>query len=134
MSVLEDGTISIDDGATERAIRTFAISKRSSMFSTSIEGTEASAVMYSILETAKANHVNVYLYLRYLLEEITKHLDDTNMDFPEAMMPWSQEYLSYENCNQRQLPLNNRIRGVSGEKPVLPKTPRKKDADSLMAS
>ena len=124
---LEDGHVPIDDGATERAIRDFAISKKNSLFFDSVNGAKAGAVMYSILETAKANGVNVYLYLLYLLEEITKHLEDTNLDFLDAMLPWSQEYQKYEKSNLKISP-DSFILGEPGMKPVLPKTPRKKDS------
>jgi len=123
---LEDGYIPIDDGASERAIRKFAISKRGSLFYDSINGAEAAAIMYSIMETARANKVNVLVYIRYLLEEISKHLNDTNLDFLETMMPWSTEYLTYErHCIDN--PADTYIIGEAGVDLVLPKTPRKSD-------
>ncbi len=53
--------------------------------------------MYSIVETAKANGANVEMYLRYLLEEMPKHLDDKDRSFLSDMMPWSDKYKEYEN-------------------------------------
>ena len=47
--------------------------------------------MYSIVETAKANELNIYQYFRFLLTEIPKHMDDTNLEFLDAMLPWSKE-------------------------------------------
>ncbi len=121
---LDDGQVPIDDGATERAIRTFAISKKNSMFCGSPRGAEATAIMYSILETAKANNCNVYLYLRYLLEEITRHLEDTTMSFLDAMLPWAEEYRAYEaQCLERSM--DSWLVGTHGKKPELPKTPKK---------
>jgi transposase len=125
---LDDGNIPIDDGATERAIRSFAIGRSNWMACDSMTGAEAAAIMYTIVETAKANKVNVYRYIRYLLEEIPKHLGDKNLDFLDDMLPWSEKYLSYE-----------RIRTNSMPKPVLkenefdtkPKTPRKSDGSDL---
>ncbi|MCI5533715.1 MAG: transposase domain-containing protein, partial [Firmicutes bacterium] len=46
---------------------------------------------YSIVETAKANELNIYQYFRFLLTEIPKHMDDTNLEFLDAMLPWSKE-------------------------------------------
>ena len=117
---LEDGTIPIDDGYTERKIRTFAISKRSSLFSNSIRGAEASAIMYSILETAKANNANVFLYLKYLLEEVSKHLDDTDLSFLDMMMPWSPKYKIYESEKKKNL-LTDYIQGTPGAELIYPK-------------
>ena len=52
---LEDGHLSIDNNATERAVRNFAIGRRNWLFSKSIKGAEASAAIYSITETAILN-------------------------------------------------------------------------------
>lgn len=46
-----------------------------------ISGAKASAVIYSIVETAKANNLNVYEYIKHLLTEIPNHMDDKNLDF-----------------------------------------------------
>ena len=40
---------------------------------------EVSAVIYSLVETAKANNLNIYEYLKYLLDKIPEHMDDTNL-------------------------------------------------------
>ncbi|MBR1476747.1 MAG: transposase domain-containing protein [Lachnospiraceae bacterium] len=56
-----------------------------------ISGAKASAVVYSIVETAKANGIRVYDYLEYLLTEIPEHMDDNNLDFLEDLMPWSDK-------------------------------------------
>ena len=47
----------------------------------SIRGAEVSAIMYSLVETAKANGLRVYEYLEYVLTELTAHQDDTSHDF-----------------------------------------------------
>lgn len=52
------------------------------------DGAQAAAIMYSIIETAKAN---AYYYLLYLLEEVPKHLSGTDRGFLDGMMPWSEE-------------------------------------------
>lgn len=78
------------------------------------------------METARANKVNVLVYIRYLLEEISKHLNYTNLDFLETMMPWSTEYLTYERHCIDNL-ADTYIIGEAGVDLVLPKTPRKSD-------
>ena len=54
-----------------------------------IPGAEASAIIYSIAETAKANHLKPYEYFRYVLTEIPKHMDDKDLSFLEELLPWS---------------------------------------------
>ena len=56
-----------------------------------INGAKASAIIYSIAETAKANHLKPYDYFEYLLEEIPKHMDDTDQSFLEDLLPWSDK-------------------------------------------
>ena len=86
---LEDGNIPIDNSATERAIRPFTIGKANWHIIDTIHGAEASATIYSLVETAKANQLKIYEYLKHLLTEIPKHMDDTGMDFLEDLFPWS---------------------------------------------
>ncbi|MCH5342437.1 MAG: transposase [Acetatifactor sp.] len=54
---LTDGEISINSSAAERAIRTFCIGKKNGLFHDSIKGAEASAMIYSISETAKYEYI-----------------------------------------------------------------------------
>ena len=63
---LEDGHLSIDNKAAERAIKNFAIGRRNWLFSKSIRGAEASATIYSITETAILNGLKPYNYLTYV--------------------------------------------------------------------
>lgn len=53
-----------------------------------IDGAKASAVVYSIGETAKANGLNPYGYYEYLLSEIPKHMGDKNLEFLDVLLPW----------------------------------------------
>ena len=52
---------------------------------------EASAIIYSIVETCKLNNLNIFYYISHLLTEIPKHMDDTNLDFLEDALPWSEK-------------------------------------------
>ena len=87
---LEDGNVPIDNSATERAIRPFTIGRANWHIIDSVHGAQASAVIYSLVETAKANKLKIYAYLKHLLTEIPKHMDDTNLDFLEDLLPWSE--------------------------------------------
>jgi len=86
---LEDGEVPMDNNATEEALRGFCIGKHNWRVIDSIDGAKASAVIYSIGETAKANGLNPYEYYEYLLSEIPKHMEDKNLEFLDALLPWS---------------------------------------------
>ena len=60
-----------------------------------INGAKSSAIIYSIVETAKANNVKPYEYVEYVLGELTKHMDDKNRDFLKDLMPWSEALPEY---------------------------------------
>ena len=86
---LEDGDVPMDNNASERAIRGFCIGKKNWQMIDTINGAKASAIIYSIAETAKANNLKPYDYFEYLLSEISKHMDDTDKSFLEDLLPWS---------------------------------------------
>ena len=54
-----------------------------------VHGAKASATVYSLVETAKANRLKPYEYLKHLLTEIPKHMDDADSSFLEELLPWS---------------------------------------------
>jgi transposase len=64
---LSDGRLDIDNNSTERMIKPFALGRKNWLFSGNENGANASAIIYSLLETAKANHLEPYAYFRYLL-------------------------------------------------------------------
>ena len=91
---LTDGEVPIDDSASERALRNFTVGRKNWVTINTVRGAQASAVIYSITETARANSLNVYYYIRYLLTELMKRKDkDGNIDeaMLESIMPWSKE-------------------------------------------
>jgi hypothetical protein len=88
---LSDGRIPIDNNASERAIRGFCIGRNNWKLIDTIHGANASAMIYSITETAKANKLNPYKYLKHLLSEIPKYMDGSNLAFLDALLPWSPE-------------------------------------------
>ena len=87
---LENGDVPIDNNASERAIRGFCIGKKNWQMIDTINGAKTSAIIYSIVETAKANNLKPYDYIQYILEEIPKHMDDTDCSFLENLLPWSE--------------------------------------------
>ena len=88
---LADGEVPMDNNASERAIRGFCIGKKNWQVIDTINGAESSAIIYSIVETAKANRLKPYEYIVHLLTEIPKHMDDKNQDFLKDLLPWSPE-------------------------------------------
>lgn len=68
----DDGRLNIDNNRAERAIKPFVIGRKNWLFSNTEKGAGASAVIYSIIETAKANGINTDAYLKMLLEELPK--------------------------------------------------------------
>lgn len=88
---LSDGDVPMDNNASERAIRGFTVGRKNWQMIDTINGANASAVIYSIAETAKANNLKPYEYFEYLLSEIPKHMDDHDLAFMEDLLPWSPE-------------------------------------------
>ncbi len=93
---LDDGRLEIDNNAAENAIRPFVIGRKNWLFSASVRGITASANLYSLIETAKANGLEPYAYLRYLFEKLPKA---ETVDAIEALLPGN---LSGDHINIRQ--------------------------------
>ncbi len=85
---LEDGRCHIDNNFVENKIRPFAIGRKRWLFSATVAGANASAALYSIVETAKANGLEPYAYLRLLCEKLP--VAQTLADF-EELLPWNQK-------------------------------------------
>ena len=81
---LDDGRLEIDNNLAENAIRPFVIGRKNWLFSNSVRGVKASANFYSLIETAKANGLEPYAYLRYLFTELPKA---ETVDAIEALLP-----------------------------------------------
>lgn len=86
---LTDGDIPMDNNYAEQAIRPFTIGRKNFVLSGSDRGAKASAAIYSLVETAKANGLNTYQYLELLLTEIPAHMDDKSLSFLDRLLPWS---------------------------------------------
>ena len=86
---LDDGEVPMDNNAAEQSIRGFCIGKKNWVMIDTINGAKSSAIIYSIVETAKANNLRPYNYFEYLLTEIPKHLDEKDYSFCEDLLPWS---------------------------------------------
>lgn len=90
---LDDGEVPIDDSASERALRNFTIGRKNWMTINTVRGAQASAIIYSITETARANNLNVYYYIKHLLTVLPRLINKNgNIEQPvlEPLMPWSK--------------------------------------------
>lgn len=88
---LEDGDIPMDNNATESALRSFCLHKHTWKLIDSLDGANASAIIYSITETAKANNLNPFRYLEYVLTVLKDHQDDRDYGFIDDILPWSEK-------------------------------------------
>ena len=80
---LENGHITPDNNAAENAIRPFVVGRKNFLLSGHPKGAAASATLYSLIETAKANGLKPYFYLRYLFERLP--LAETEEDYRRLM-------------------------------------------------
>lgn len=84
---LNDGDVPMDNNYAKQAIRPFTIGCKNFVLIETSNGARASAMIYSIVETAKANYLNVYQYFELLLTEILKNMNDTDLKFINELLP-----------------------------------------------
>jgi hypothetical protein len=87
---IKDGRLSIDNNPVKNAIRPFAIGRKNWLFSDSQKGANTSAMLYSMIETAKANHIEPYQYLRTVF---TKLPQAKTLEAIEGLLPWNIDLL-----------------------------------------
>ena len=119
---LDDGNIPLDNGASERSVRPVAQFRRNSLFSFTTGGAEVMVVIFTLIETAKANQADPYYYLKYLLEQMPQHLYDQEAEYMPDLMPWSQRYRCYEMKEKEDL-----VKAQAPPGNEKPRTPRKRD-------
>jgi transposase len=98
---LLDGRLELSNNRAERAIKPFVIGRKNWLFSNTPKGATASAIIYSVIETAKANNLNPLHYLTYLFEQLP-NIDTTNVDLLDTYLPWSESLPA--NCRKPQIP------------------------------
>ena len=85
--VLDDGRLEVDNNRCENAIRPFVMGRKAWLFSDTPRGADASAKLYSLVETAKANGLEPYAYLKRIFTELPKAVSLAEV---EALLPWAQ--------------------------------------------
>lgn len=84
--VLEDGRIELSNNRAERSIKPFVIGRKNWLFCNTPKGAKSSAIVYSIIETAKENGLKPYEYLKWVFEQITEGKTQ-----PEELAAWDME-------------------------------------------
>ena len=82
----DDGQVAIDTNVAENAIRPFALGRRNWLFADTVNGAKASAALYSLVQTARANDIEPYAYLRRLFAELPAAQTIEQID---ALLPWN---------------------------------------------
>jgi len=90
-NVFLDGRLEISNNRAERSVKPFVMGRKAWLFSCTPEGAYASSVLYSIIETAKENHLHPYQYIKFLLET----LPNTTSGTLDALLPWSDSLPAY---------------------------------------
>lgn len=88
---LEDGRLPISNNLCEANIKPYATARRAWLFADTPKGATANAVLYTLIESAKANELDAYEYLKYLLTEMP---NNSHLEKPEIIdnyLPWSTE-------------------------------------------
>lgn len=85
---LLDGRCEISNNRAERSIKPFVIGRKNFLFADTARGAKASAIVYSIVETAKENGLNPMSYITYLFEKMPNMDFKNNLDLFEFLFPW----------------------------------------------
>lgn len=88
---LTEGALEIDNNASERAIKPFVIGRKNWLLCNTAKGARSSAVIYSIIETAKASGLAIEKYFVYLMDVLSNlEVKDKTKDMILKYMPWSK--------------------------------------------
>ena len=91
MAFVDHGEVPISNNLAENAIRPFAVGRKNWLFCDTAKGAESSAIVYSMVETAKANGIDPYDYLFYVLSVLPYLGKSVSHEKLETLMPWSGE-------------------------------------------
>ena len=100
---LLDGRLSISNNVAERAIRSFVVGRNNWLFSFTPKGAEASSVIYSIVETAKANRLDQRAYIEYILSKMPG-MDLNDKTDLENLLPWSDSIPGHLKLSEEARP------------------------------
>lgn len=86
---LEDGNLQIDNNAAERHIKPFVIGRKHWLFNQISRGADASALLYSLVQTAVANNLDPFDYLKYILTELPRQGRHYEPEALDPFLPWN---------------------------------------------
>ncbi len=86
MNFYQDGRLELSNNRIENSVRPFAVGRRNWLFFNTKKGAESSAIVYSIIETAVANGLKPYEYLKFLFEQ----LPNSTTSQMQSLLPWSE--------------------------------------------
>ena len=88
---LLDGRCSLSNNAAENSIRPFTVGRKNWLFADTPKGAKSSATVYSLIETAKANNLNVYAYLQHVLLYMPDTEWQSDLTLLDDLIPWLPE-------------------------------------------
>ena len=86
---LDEGRIDVEDNRCKNAIRPFVLGRKAWLFADTPAGAQASARLYSLVETAKANGLEPYADLKRVCEELPVAITDNDDDAINRLLPWN---------------------------------------------
>ena len=86
---MEDGRLPISNNLCEANIKPFATARRAWLFADTPKGAKANAVLYTLVESARLNELDVYTYLKYLLTEMPNNHHPEHPEIIDNYLPWS---------------------------------------------
>ena len=89
MAYLDNGEVPISNNLAENAIRPFALGRKNWLFCDTPKGAEASAIVYSLVESAKANGIEPFAYLQHVLVQLPYLGKNHSHEELESLMPWA---------------------------------------------
>ena len=92
---LNDGRIPLTTNLVERSIRPFAVHRRAWLFADTPAGAVCNAVMYSLVESAGINNLNIFKYIEYLFTELPQLDNPTDGEQLKQYLPWSESLPSF---------------------------------------
>jgi len=98
---LEHGEIPIDNNYVERQIKSYATGRKAWLFAYDAAGAQASANLYSLVMTCRANEIEPYAYLNYLFEQLPAA---STVEQVEALLPWNVKAVLDEQMKRSQEP------------------------------
>lgn len=100
VTLLLDGRLELTNNLAERTVKPFVMARRNFLFCDTAKGADASALCFSVIETAKRNGLDPFGYLMFLLQELPKLGPDPAEEQLLPLLPWSPDLPGY--CKIKQ--------------------------------